>query len=118
MSIFDSFLTLRWLKRNGDAPILELITSTLRTEQYVPSSLVKVASNQGFTLQATQAVGPALAVGVAFARASFYGCTFKSYQDTVFIGKNARQSSKAAKSLGQRKLFSYLSMTTVKTGLS
>ncbi|KAG8733452.1 hypothetical protein FRC11_006179 [Ceratobasidium sp. 423] len=37
---------------------------------------------------ATKAVGPALAVGVAFARASFYGCTFKSYQDTVFIGKN------------------------------
>ena len=100
MSIFDSFLTLRWLKRNGDAPILELITSTLRTEQYVPSSLVKVASNQGFTLQATQAVGPALAVGVAFARASFYGCTFKSYQDTVFIGKNGSAVFKGSEVAG------------------
>lgn len=36
---------------------------------------------------ALQAAGPALAVGVAYANASFYGCGFYSYQDTVYIGK-------------------------------
>lgn len=34
-----------------------------------------------------QAAGPALAVGVAYANAGFYGCGFFSYQDTVFVGK-------------------------------
>ncbi|KAK6206366.1 hypothetical protein LQW54_007820 [Pestalotiopsis sp. IQ-011] len=33
------------------------------------------------------AAGPALAVGVAYANAGFYGCGFYSYQDTVYIGK-------------------------------
>lgn len=36
---------------------------------------------------AERAVGPALAVGVARARASFYGCGLYSYQDTVYVGK-------------------------------
>ncbi|CAE6486760.1 unnamed protein product, partial [Rhizoctonia solani] len=49
---------------------------------------------------ATKAVGPALAVGVAFARASFYGCTFKSYQDTVFIGKNGSAVFKGSEVAG------------------
>ncbi|KAF8606873.1 pectin lyase-like protein [Ceratobasidium sp. AG-I] len=49
---------------------------------------------------ATQAVGPALAVGVAFARASFYGCAFKSYQDTVFIGKNGSAVFKGSEVAG------------------
>ncbi|KAI0132834.1 pectinesterase family protein [Xylariales sp. AK1849] len=34
-----------------------------------------------------QAAGPALAVNVAYANASFYGSGFYSYQDTVYIGK-------------------------------
>ncbi|KAB5595920.1 Pectin methylesterase family protein [Ceratobasidium theobromae] len=49
---------------------------------------------------ATKAVGPALAVGVAFARASFYGCAFKSYQDTVFIGKNGSAVFKGSEVAG------------------
>ncbi|CAE6460411.1 unnamed protein product [Rhizoctonia solani] len=49
---------------------------------------------------ATKAVGPALAVGVAFARASFYGCTFRSYQDTVFIGKNGSAVFKGSEVAG------------------
>ena len=36
-----------------------------------------------------ESIGPALALGVAFANASFYGCAFRSWQDTVFVGKNA-----------------------------
>lgn len=36
---------------------------------------------------ATRSVGPALALGVAYARASFYGCGFYSFQDTVYVGK-------------------------------
>jgi hypothetical protein len=31
--------------------------------------------------------GPALAVGVSYANAGFYGCGFYSYQDTVYVGK-------------------------------
>ncbi|KAG8701654.1 hypothetical protein FRC09_005213 [Ceratobasidium sp. 395] len=49
---------------------------------------------------ANKSVGPALAVGVAFARASFYGCTFKSYQDTVFIGKNGSAVFKGSEVAG------------------
>ncbi|KAK8119323.1 pectinesterase [Apiospora kogelbergensis] len=36
---------------------------------------------------ADRSVGPALALGVAYARASFYGCGFYSFQDTVYVGK-------------------------------
>ncbi|KAK7927389.1 pectinesterase [Apiospora marii] len=36
---------------------------------------------------ATRSVGPALALGVAYARASFYGCGLYSFQDTVYVGK-------------------------------
>lgn len=32
--------------------------------------------------------GPAAALMVAYANASFYECTFASYQDTMFIGRN------------------------------
>ncbi|KAG8758734.1 hypothetical protein FRC12_009932 [Ceratobasidium sp. 428] len=49
---------------------------------------------------ANKSVGPALAVGVAFARASFYGCAFKSYQDTVFIGKNGSAIFKGSEVAG------------------
>ncbi|KAK7997389.1 hypothetical protein PG989_005429 [Apiospora arundinis] len=34
-----------------------------------------------------RSVGPALALGVAYARASFYGCGFYSFQDTIYVGK-------------------------------
>ncbi|KAK8042422.1 pectin lyase fold/virulence factor, partial [Apiospora phragmitis] len=36
---------------------------------------------------AARSVGPALALGVAYARASFYGCGFYSFQDTVYVGQ-------------------------------
>ncbi|KAK6082680.1 pectinesterase/pectinesterase inhibitor 33 [Seiridium cupressi] len=36
---------------------------------------------------APYSAGPALAVGVSYANAGFYGCGFYSYQDTVYIGK-------------------------------
>jgi glucose/arabinose dehydrogenase len=32
--------------------------------------------------------GPSAAIFVAYANASFYGCTFASYQDTLFVGRN------------------------------
>lgn len=34
-----------------------------------------------------RSAGPALAVGVSYANAGFYGCGFYSYQDTVYVGK-------------------------------
>ncbi|EIN07059.1 pectin lyase-like protein [Punctularia strigosozonata HHB-11173 SS5] len=46
-------------------------------------------------------IGPALAVGVGFANASFYGSSFKSWQDTVFVGKNASVIFKKSLVLGQ-----------------
>ncbi|KAI5453717.1 hypothetical protein NCC49_005533 [Naganishia albida] len=36
----------------------------------------------------TGQTGPSAALLVAYANASFYGCTFFSWQDTVFIGRN------------------------------
>jgi pectin methylesterase-like acyl-CoA thioesterase len=46
------------------------------------------AYNMDFrNVYALQAAGPALAVGVAYANAGFYGCGFYSYQDTVYVGK-------------------------------
>ena len=33
--------------------------------------------------------GPSAALFVSYANASFYGCTFKSYQDTLYVGRNA-----------------------------
>ncbi|KAK8051753.1 pectin lyase fold/virulence factor [Apiospora rasikravindrae] len=41
-------------------------------------------------LAADRAAGPALALGVSYARASFYGCGFYSFQDTVYVGKRGR----------------------------
>lgn len=32
--------------------------------------------------------GPSAALSVSYSNASFYGCTFESYQDTVYIGRN------------------------------
>ncbi|KAM3580621.1 hypothetical protein VKS41_006690 [Umbelopsis sp. WA50703] len=36
---------------------------------------------------ANYSAGQALAVGVSYANASFYGCAFRSYQDTVYVGR-------------------------------
>jgi hypothetical protein len=33
--------------------------------------------------------GPSAAVFVAYANASFYSCSFASYQDTLYVGRNA-----------------------------
>ncbi|KAK7956438.1 uncharacterized protein PG986_005660 [Apiospora aurea] len=38
-------------------------------------------------LASDRSVGPALALGVGYARASFYGCGLYSFQDTVYVGK-------------------------------
>ncbi|KAL1746841.1 carbohydrate esterase family 8 protein [Schizophyllum fasciatum] len=38
---------------------------------------------------ADYAIAPALAVDVSYANASFYGCSFRSYQDTWYTGRNA-----------------------------
>ncbi|KZV92832.1 carbohydrate esterase family 8 protein [Exidia glandulosa HHB12029] len=45
--------------------------------------------------------GPALALSLGFSKSSFYGCTFKSWQDTVFVGKNASAYFKKSQVLGQ-----------------
>ena len=49
---------------------------------------------------ATRPVGPSLALGIGFANTSFYGCAFRSYQDTVFIGKNGSAVFKGSQILG------------------
>jgi hypothetical protein len=36
----------------------------------------------------TSDTGPSAALFVAYANASFYGCTFASYQDTLYVGRN------------------------------
>lgn len=33
--------------------------------------------------------GPSAALFVSYANASFYGCSFASYQDTLYVGRNA-----------------------------
>ncbi|KAJ7497942.1 pectin lyase-like protein [Mycena galericulata] len=45
-------------------------------------------------------VGPALAVGIGFANASFYASTFRGMQDTMFIGKNGSAVFRKSQVLG------------------
>lgn len=40
-------------------------------------------------LQANFSISQALATDISYANASFYGCTFASYQDTWYTGRNA-----------------------------
>ncbi|KAH7098326.1 pectin lyase fold/virulence factor [Auriculariales sp. MPI-PUGE-AT-0066] len=46
-------------------------------------------------------VGPALALNLGYVRASFYGCALRSWQDTIFIGKNASAYFVNSQILGQ-----------------
>ncbi|KAK7031523.1 pectin lyase-like protein [Favolaschia claudopus] len=45
-------------------------------------------------------VGPALALGIGFANASFYASTFRGMQDTMFIGKNGSAVFRKSRVLG------------------
>ncbi|KAJ7065288.1 pectin lyase fold/virulence factor [Mycena amicta] len=45
-------------------------------------------------------VGPALALGIGFANASFYASTFRGMQDTMFIGKNGSAVFRKSQVLG------------------
>ena len=40
-------------------------------------------------LQANFSISQALVTDISYANASFYGCTFASYQDTWYTGRNA-----------------------------
>jgi hypothetical protein len=40
-------------------------------------------------IQANYAISQALVTAISYANASFYGCTFASYQDTWYTGANA-----------------------------
>lgn len=50
--------------------------------------------------QANGGVGPALALGIGFANASFYASTFRGMQDTMFIGKNGSAVFRKSQVLG------------------
>ncbi|KAF2655874.1 carbohydrate esterase family 8 protein [Lophiostoma macrostomum CBS 122681] len=50
---------------------------------------------------ADYSAGPSLALSVSYAQTSFYGCAFKSYQDTVYIGKWGSAYMRACEVSGQ-----------------
>ncbi|KAJ6485710.1 pectin lyase-like protein [Mycena sanguinolenta] len=59
------------------------------------------AYNINFENRANNAgVGPALAIGIGFANASFYASTFRGMQDTMFIGKNGSAVFRKSQVLG------------------
>lgn len=60
------------------------------------------AYNINFENRAANAsVGPALALSLGYSRSSFYGCAFRSWQDTVFVGKNASAYFRKSQILGK-----------------
>jgi pectin methylesterase-like acyl-CoA thioesterase len=49
--------------------------------------------------------GPALALSTSYANTGFYACSFKSYQDTVYVGKLANAYMKGCEVGGQTDFF-------------
>lgn len=54
---------------------------------------------------APYSAGPALALSTSYANTGFYQCSFKSYQDTVYVGKWANSYMKNCEVAGQTDFF-------------
>lgn len=60
------------------------------------------AYNLNFTNDyAPRSAGPSLALSTSYANTGFYYCSFKSYQDTVYVGKLANSYMKSCEVAGQ-----------------